>query len=253
MENDSEIIELKFEGNGIKPSKVKASEIADLIRSLEDSIMSIVRSNHPELDEDYVLISFEEIKESSLSLKCRAHKAASYVIPAYMAITASFEQHNFNNLPKTSIEALRTITRFSKRHDCDGAFIRNDHRLATFNPKTEVAYRATDLIKGETTIYGEVKKAGGEVPRVTLRINGEYSIHFEVKKEIAIQLASQLYKEVGLIGTATWDRNTYRVLDFKAKGVVNLETPTLKDTFTGLYGLLGDHLDRIEDFNSYKS
>lgn len=253
MDNDSQIIELKFEGNGIKPSKVKASEIADLIRSFEDSIMSIVRSNHPELSEDYVLISFEEIKESSLSLKCRAHKAAAYVLPAYMAITTSFEHNNFNSLPKSSVEALRTITRFSKRHDCDGAFIQNDNRLATFNPKTEVSYRASDLIKGETTIYGEVKRAGGEIPKVTLRINDEYSIHFEVRKEIAIQLATQLYKEVGLVGIATWDRTTYRVLDFKAKGIVNLESSSLNDTFNGLYNLLGDHLKRIEDFNSYKS
>ncbi len=244
MEQDNEQIELRFEGNGIKPSKVRASEVATLIASFERSILAIVREEHPELSEDFVFISFDEIKESSLALKCIAHKPQLYVAPAYSKLTVAFVNNNFNSLPNESIEDLRVIQRFAKKHACDGVFLKNGERLASFNSEVDISYNDEGIVKGETTIYGEVKKAGGETPRVQLKINDSYTISFEVKKDIAVHLASNLYKEVGLKGIARWDKKTFKILDFKAEGIIEVQENTLVDAFKELNTLFGDHLDK---------
>jgi hypothetical protein len=90
-------------------------------------------------------------------------------------------------------------------------------------------------LSGETVIYGEVRKAGGDNPRATIIVNNDYSASFDVKKEIAIELAKNLYKDVGLKG----------ILDFKAQSVVLLDYRPLSDTFLELNQLFGNHLDDI--------
>jgi len=254
MDTTTEIIELKFDGNGIKPSKVKSSEIAELIISYENAITSIIKAEHPEINEGYIFISLEEIKEGSLSLKYLAHQAKSYVLPALFLITNSFENHNFNQIPNTAIEDLRSIIRFAKKYRCDGSFIQNGKSLATFNQDTEVSYNDAETIKGETTIYGEVQIAGGKKnPRTTIKINDEYTISFEVSKEIAKQLASQLYNEVGLIGIAKWDKRTYKVLEFRVHEVITLNNKSINDTFIELGGMLGDYINQKGDYSNYIS
>jgi hypothetical protein len=249
-----ETIELRFDGNGIKPSKVSASEIAGLLISYERAITSVIKANHPEVTNEYVFLSLDEVKEGSLSLKFSAHLAVKYVLPAYALITTSFETQDFNQLPNSSIEDLRVITGFAKRYKCDGHFIKNGQSQANFDQYTEIAYNDSEIIRGETTIYGEVLVAGGRNnPRATLKINSEYTISIAVKKYIAKQLATQLYNEVGLKGIAKWDKRTYRVLDFSVDSVVILEEKTLTGTFKDLSALFGEHINRQGDYNTYLS
>lgn len=247
MTNDTEIIELKFEGNGINPSKVKASEVAELISNYERAIVSLVKHTHDEVSDDFVLISFEQIENKSLSLKCVAHKAKDLVVPAYLIITGCFNNNNFNSLPHDSIKGLRGLTSFAKKYNCDGVFLKDDERLAAFNPDSKISYSNEGIIKGETTIFGEVKRAGGEEPRVTLKINNEYSLSFDVKKEIAQQLAGNLYKEVALTGIAKWDKTSYKVLDFRATEVSKIRDEKLSTTFKDLGRLFGNYLDNIDN------
>ncbi|NCX95091.1 MAG: hypothetical protein EBX41_01535 [Chitinophagia bacterium] len=100
---DTASIELKFEGDNIKPSDVKASEIAELIKSFEGAVEGVVREKHPEIKKELVLISFDEVKHESISIRCVAHKATEYVLPAYLTIATSFSENNFSGLPYSSI------------------------------------------------------------------------------------------------------------------------------------------------------
>jgi len=242
MEDNTADIELKFEGNNVKPSAVKASEVAELIRSFEGALEAVIRDSHPEIKEGFVLVSFDQIKHESLTIKCIAHKAKEYVLPAYLAIATSFANNNFNDLPFDSIENLRTITKFTRKYICDGSFIAEGKQLANFNTETDVSYNKDYEVRGDTTLYGEVLKAGGENPRVQIKINDEYTISFDVKKEIAIYLATKLYKEVGLKGNAKWNTKTYKVLDFRAESIVDIEPTNIRDSFKELNKLFGDHL-----------
>jgi hypothetical protein len=231
MEN-TETIGLKFEGNGIKPSSVKASEIADLIKSFEATVLALAKKENPEINEDLVNISFEEIKESSLSLLNKVHVSAVY--GATILLAGAFSNNNFDDLSKTTLENLKVFTRFTKRHDCTGFIYKGVEKLASFNKDTDVKYSDKGTISGETTIYGEATRVGGDNPRVSLKINNDYTFSFDVNKEIAIELASNLYKEVGLTGKARWDKRTYRILEFYPKEIILLENEPLSKTFEDL-------------------
>ena len=241
MEPDQHIIELKFEGNGIKPSKVKASEVAEMLLSFEGAIMAVMKQQHASVEESEVFISFEAIQDQSISLRCLAHRAKEMVLPALLAITTSFSTGAYAELPNAAVEDLRRITKFTKRHECQGVFIDAGERLVTFDKDTEIVVAEDAFLRGDTTIYGEVLKAGGDTPRVTLKID-DYTVSFEVRKEIAIRLAGNLYKEVGLVGNARWNRKTYKVVDFRADSLIFIEQAPLIDTFEKLGKMFGDRL-----------
>jgi hypothetical protein len=248
----ADIIELKFEGNNIRPSKVKASEVAELIIAFEEAIEEIIKENNPEISEDEVLISFEEIVDASLGLRSLAH-LTKVVLPAFALVTSSFQTKNFNAIPNSSIEKLRKFTLFAKKYDCDGAFYVNGVREATFNKSTDIAYNDKGISKGETTLYGEVQRIGGEKkPRVLIKINNDYNISFEVKKSIAIELGAYLYKFVGIIGFAQWDNNTYKILTFTADSILETGQKSLSTTFKELSDYYADNLSNLDTIVEYE-
>lgn len=245
MEAQSEIIGLKFDGNGIKPSAVKASEIADLIKNFEFAVSEVLQVEQQDYSETFVYLSFDEIKENCLTLKLKTHRAA--VLAAYLTITTAFQTNNFNNLPKDSLEKLRSFIRFTKKYNCSGTFTQNGDSITTFSKTTDIKYRDEEFLWGETTIFGEIRKAGGDNPRVNFIVNNDYPINFDVEKDFAIELAKNLYKNASLKGRAKWDKNTYRVLDFKAESVNYIENVSLTDTFETLQNLFSNHFQNFND------
>jgi hypothetical protein len=243
METAEDFIGLRFDGNGIKPSAVKASEIADLIKSFEYAISDVLELQSKEYNDTFVYLSLDEIKENCLTIKYKSHRPI--VIGAYLTIANAFQTNDYNSLPKTAIDELKTFTRFTKKYNCAGSFTRADKTVAQFNKDTNIVYTDEGTLSGETVIYGEVRKAGGDNPRATIIVNNDYSASFDVKKEIAIELAKNLYKDVGLKGIARWDKKNYKILDFKAQSVVLLDYRPLSDTFLELNQLFGNHLDDI--------
>jgi len=244
MQNE-ETIGLKFEGNGITPNTVKASEIAELIKSFEASVLALAKRDNSDVNEALVNISFEEIRASSLGLWLKPHIPAIYL--ATVALASSFNSNNFDNFSEPTLENLRVFTRFTKRHDCEGFIYSGSEKLAAFNKDTVINYSEKGTISGETTIYGDVTRVGGDKPRATLKMNDDYSFSFEVNKEIAIQLAANLYKEVGLTGKARWDKKTYRLLEFFPNEIILLEKETISKTFKELSSLFSkEDLDNFD-------
>ncbi len=252
MDNSTKIVELKFDGNGINPTKVKASEIAELIISYENAITNIIKTNNPEISDDFVFLSIDQIQNQSLTLRHLANQAKSHVLPALFTIASAFEQNNFNQIPNSSIQDLRVITAFTKKYQCDGWFIVDGKTIASFNQDTDVAYNQSTTFRGDTVIYGEIKGVNEKInTRSTIRINNEYNLSFDVSKDIAIQLGSQLFKEVGLRGNARWDKKTYRVIDFRVDSVIVLGDKTISDTFSELGVFLNPFIDKHGDYPNY--
>lgn len=107
--------------------------------------------------------------------------------------------------------------------------------------------------KGETTLYCEILRIGGEKnPRVLIKINNDYNISFKVKKSIAIDLALYLYKFVGINGHAQWDNNTYKILTFSADSIIETSQKSLISTFKELNSLYENHLDDLDSIVKYK-
>ena len=67
-ETINDILQLRFDGNGINPDKVKPSEICDLVIEIQNALNATIKHNHPEIDTKNVLFSFDSIKNESLGI-----------------------------------------------------------------------------------------------------------------------------------------------------------------------------------------
>jgi hypothetical protein len=98
MPNANEIIEMCFRGEGITPDNLKASEIADLITSYEDALLSIIARNNPEINLEEVFVSLIGIEENSVHLKFKP-KVFSVVLAAAIVINSAIIS---NSIPNSS-------------------------------------------------------------------------------------------------------------------------------------------------------
>src|SRR5437773_8090518 len=103
MERSSDILELRFSGNGINPSAVKPHEIAELIISFEKALLSVIKQEHSEIDIETLLFSFEAIRDESLDLRFVPIKVAEVVLSSYLLIATSLTTGDFNGLNNTAI------------------------------------------------------------------------------------------------------------------------------------------------------
>jgi hypothetical protein len=219
----NDILELKFDGNGINPSIVKPSEIAQLIDSFEKALIATIKQNSPEINTDIVLFTFESIKDESLELRFALGqiKVKDAVLAGYLLIATSVSEGNFNRLDNGTITHLRTFTRFSKKYNCNGYFNRNNKTISSFTPSTEFSLNKSKTIKSTGQLYGKIIDAGGDNPNVHLKINDEQTIIFNTDETNAKKLASKLYEKVCLLGEIKWDAETYKVEDFKLTEILD--------------------------------
>ena len=116
MENQqNDIIELRFSGNGINPYQVKPSEIADLIKSFEQALTLTIKSTHPEVNTDIILFTFDSIHDESLDIRFKPKDILrDVVLSSYVLISSSFTTGEYYKIPDAAIPALKAITKFSK-------------------------------------------------------------------------------------------------------------------------------------------
>ena len=215
MDNNDNIIELKFSGNGVSPDTVKPHEIAELIINFEKSLLSTIKDQHPEIDTDELLFSFNKIHNESLDLRFIPKRVAEIVISSYALISTSFKTGDYSALNKNTVDSLKNITKFSKKHDCVGYFNHNGVTLSTFTPSTEISVRKPTILKEQTTIFGKLIDSGGDNPNVHLRISDEQVLIFSTSHSYAKELAAKLYERVALKGIAKWNADTLKIEDFK--------------------------------------
>jgi len=246
-----EILEIKFEGGGINPSAVPASEVAELITSFEKAILSTLQDRFPDIDtKQYAYLSLSQIEDQSLGLKFLAQKATDAFVSSYILVATSINTNSYNDLPFPAVENLKVLSKFTQKHNCDCNYIHNGQTLAQLKPTSIIELNENNILKGETVIYGKIQRVGGEVPRVAFKDHTGQNIYFQVSEEIAILLAPKLYKEVALIGKATWDKKTYKVIDFKVADIKDLNNKTLTETFSQIKDIIGKYWDEVDDIES---
>lgn len=248
----TETFEIRFHGGGINPSAVKASEVADLIQSFEKAILATVHDLYPELDLDnYAYLSFQSIKNESLGLGLAPERAQDEFKEGHLKVAHSISENNFNDLPYSAIENLKVISKFNKKHNCNCDYLYNSEKKAELTPATVIEFNKNLLIKGETTIYGKIERVGGAEPRIVFKDHTDNKIYFEVTEDQAKQIASRLYEEIALTGVATWDKKTYRVVNFKVNEITDLNKNSLTETFSAIQEIIGKHWEEFDDIEAF--
>lgn len=245
IENNTDILEIRFSGNGITPNAVKPHEIAELIIAFEKSLLSDIKEKHPEIDTNQLLFGFQEVKDASIGIRFSPKLVRNIVIGSFTVISTSFQTGDFSSLSNNTISELKPLTKFSKNYKCSGEFNLNGSTLSTFTGTTEIQYNKNPIIEGEIQLFGKIIDAGGDNPNVHLKINEDYKIIIHTSESIAKQLAYKLYEKVSLIGTAKWDAITYEIKSFKIKDVVDFNAGKTLGAINELRNLTSGYWDKF--------
>jgi hypothetical protein len=253
MPDHQEILELSFEGNGIKPELVKPHEIAELIVSFEKALLFAIKQDNPEVDTESLLFSFDQIGHNSIDLLFRPLRATSKISSGYKRIADGIKTGDYTNLNNGTLAELKTLTRFSKKYGCQGHFVYNRQRMASFNPNTEIQINRNKILKGKISIYGRLIDVGGDNPNIHIRLKDKETLIFKTTEANAKLLAPRIYDKVKLVGEGKWDAETFEVLDFKMQAMDNyvagnaaLAISQVREMSFGTW----DKLDLIDDMDN---
>lgn len=234
---NNDILQLRFEGNGINLDKVKPSEVCDIIINIQGALLSTIKNDYPEIDIDSVLFSIDSIKNESLGINLKALKekllpqVKDVVITSFILISASIDTNNFSKLSASTVQYVKKIAAFSKEYQCNGQFNYNNETLATITPSTEIKEKKISLIKSVVNIYGEIIDVGNNVH---VKLDEGYNVIVTTDKDTSKKLAPRLWDYVGLRGEAKWDIETFKIDSFKLTEILDYNPGSISDAFNSL-------------------
>lgn len=251
-EETSPLVTLRLSGRDMIPGEVRSRELAEVIASFEEMIACVVADRHENIKKDDVSIGISSLAGGSIRLEFRS-LWARVVLAAYLSVAHAVSENKFTSLPDNSIRALDKIIAFTRRHNCVAEFRNpdNDELIASITPETNT--EISNLILGQTTIYGRILRVGGKKPRVMVETTSGSSLFCDVSFEIAQQLGKRLYEFAEFSGTASWNPHNWEIKEFRIESFTpnNIKTP--EQTMNELRELVGRYFDDIDDVESYVS
>ena len=248
------LIEFKFTGEGMLPENVKASEIADILKAIEDMLETRIFQDHPELDKGQLIIGLVKVKSESLGLQFQS-PIPEYAQKAFREVGNSVKTGDTISLPPKSRNALSNIVRFTRNKKCTTDFIISSNGfqelLATITPETKVEY--PPLLRGDTTVYAKVVRTGGVEPKVELETVDGRTLFCDAPLEITKFLGTKLYQIVGLIGIAEWDSELNNIEQFSIKDVTDYEKVSLKEAMHALTEATKTYYADVDDVEQHIS
>jgi len=237
MSETAEILQLRFEGNGINPEKVKPSEIGELIAEFQNALLATIKQEYPEIDTDTVLFSLDGVRNESLGINFKAiaekilPEVRQAVVACYILISTTINNNDYTNLNHSTVQSLKKISSFSKRYQCNGHFNRNGETLSTITPNTEIKEAKIPAIRSSVNIYGEIIDVGSNIH---IRLDDGYNVIVDADKQTSKKLGSKLWEYVGLRGNAKWDIESLRISEFKLIEILEYNPTGISNAFKQL-------------------
>ncbi len=241
-----DLIQLKFEGDGLSPSDIRLSELARLLRRFEDYVASQVHQSEG-VPKEEVHISLNSIRHTSATYGVHAPMKDA-ALHAVCQFGRAVETNNFLGLDPSSRDLAKQIVSFTRRYNCRAHLVARTGKedyVTTLTPETRVG--SAKLIRGETQYYGVLERIGGAEPRFVLRVSTSEAIHGTTSIELAIELAHHLYSWVGVHGLATWDPISGDIEDFKITHVLPFKGIGIVKAMDLLKNAVGEYWDDEED------
>jgi len=225
---ESNTIEVKFSGNGITPSNLTPSEMAELLISFEKAIISVVEENYPEIDfmgESH--LRFDDIGHRSLSLRSLIIDYQDYYKEGFLTIVNSVNSSEDDDLPKEVSTFLRKVNRVTDIYDCEANL-----GYSTINNKFKSLAKIIDLCKKEPvkrfkiekSLHGILSKVITEpTPKIYIRLHNGSSIGMTVSKDQIKQFRQYCDEQVKINGIATFTSDSFRITSFELKSLAPFE------------------------------
>jgi hypothetical protein len=248
------LLEIHFTGEGILPETIRAGEMAEVLSSFEEMVSSLVVAEHPKLTKDDLIVGLINIQRGSVRLQFSS-QLPEVVIPAFLQISKSVKEQNFNALPGNTIKSLQTFSSFLHKKGCSADFVTRNGRenvLATMTPDVKIA--PVEYISGDTTLYGEVIRVGGRDPKAMVESIDGNTVYCDIANEdLAREVGEHLYLMTKLDGTARWDARSLNLEEFKITKVSEFGNTGIVETFEELSKLAGQFYANVTNVENFIS
>jgi len=246
------VFEISLSGEGIYPESIRASDLADIIKSIEKSVTSVAFQKDPSLNLEEFIVGLVQIERGSANLAF-ASSQPSVAKTSFEEVSEAVSERKVYKLPNEAIEEVDKMAKFSKKKGCVIAF-RPDlgqEPTAFIEPDIELGLQKMPTYSGDTVIFGKLERIGGAKPIARLRISPHEAVSCYVSFDLAKTLASRLYEYVGLSGKAKWNSETWSIISFNVQSITQFEGGSIQEAFQELADAAGDAWSDVEDVTSY--
>ena len=244
--------EISLSGEGIYPESIRASELADILKSVEKAITSVAHLKDPSLNLEEFIVGLVQIEKSTVSLAF-ASSQPSVAKSSFEEVSEAVSEGKVYKLPNEAIEEVDKMSKFSKKKGCVIAF-RPDldkEPTAFIEPDIDIGLQKIPIYSGDTVIFGKLERIGGATPKARLRISEHEAVSCSISLDLAKTLASKLYEHVGLSGKATWNSETWSLVSFNVQSITQYEGGSIKEAFQELADAAGDAWADVPNVTAY--
>lgn len=215
-------VEIQLSGAKLSPEAVSISALVGVLTRLDNAVRGYLPEAPGGASEEAAL-SLTGIRAGSETLVL---SLAEPYLPAWVGISDAIESGDYGKLPGPSYEEIYRLSEDTAKRKW-AVEIRENAALgvkpARLSPDKPLKAPAGPVaIKGTTTIHGRCLRVGGSTrPRAEVRLSSTGQLlNADISEKDAKSLAQQLYEEVALEGTATWDPDTWEIVAFKVTDVL---------------------------------
>ncbi len=239
-ESGKDQFQIRFSGSSIYPETVSSRELGDILAATEEMIAVTINQVDPKINSRDVIVGLTAIRTESLGLVFTLQQS-DIVVPAISKVTDAVNSGNYLGLRDKAIKGLQRIVKFTEKYKCKAEFIgvgKKRDVVATISPSTVISIPAS--IHGQTTIYGKLMRVGGSEPKARIQTIQGKTISCSMSEQLAQELGSRLYTQIGLNGTAEWAHDLSEIISFKASSICPYRHKSTVDSFNELRKLFGD-------------
>ncbi|WP_018015521.1 hypothetical protein [Teredinibacter turnerae] len=238
-------LKIRLRGEGIKPGLIRSKEIAEILESVEEMAIAEALKNNPDLSKEEIIVGFYAIEDESIGLKFKTTFATA-VVSAFVSAAEAVERGDFESLTPQSMNSLKVVSSFSKRHSCDALIgTASNKEVTVISPTTEIP--SPTFIYGQTEILGKVIRVGGKSPKAMIELIDGSTLYCEVPEDIAKELGHKLYSLAKFEGAAKWQSKTLELEEFKIHTVKEFPNTDPTKVLGELSGMIGDAFSEIND------
>ena len=238
-----------FKGSGVYPEEIPWQRVSEALRAIQN----LAITGEQEVDDDKS-IRLIGIARGSAVFHCFAQDKDRVL--NNLRLTGNMVSSG-ELLPDAVLRAkpIEDLSRIARSLACE-VIIRKDKQnvLAKIQGDTYDNLFGSQLVSGETTIIGVVKRVGGATDlRCSIRIPSRHDLLYcDVSSiEVSRDLGRRLYEDVILMGRAKWLKTDWQIVEFKIDSIAANRDCSMTQAFRKLRAAGGNAWDNIEDPNDF--
>lgn len=244
-------LNLRFFGNNISPSIVRARDLAQVIIAYEAAIAATAAANTPGTKPEEFTIALVQIHDASVGLEFGA-PLEQPVLRAAHALLTNLNERAWGKLPGVVLSHIANIIKFAKQYECTALLeTRYGEQTAKVVFASDTVIPAPAILRGETELVGQVRRVGGDEPKVAIRLLHGDTLYCPTTEEIAKQLGNYLYEQVQVAGIAVWDADTLNITEFVITEFVAHFDQSPSQAFRQIRERVGYVLERIDNVEAW--